>query len=470
MIHHRLIIFLCVASLAIYIVGILLCRVMIWKEERFEYYFTMPENLQKTQEKPGQENHLSRFDLYLLLDKLGDPSYSGRAFGILMQQDHAAIFPYLLRMLDNPHTCCVPVNIVQLIEREGRNKYVDRSLARAKLRTLIQNGTAVRDCIKALGVVGMPDDIATIKAVKPTNKEMEFIRRMTCARLGDAESLQLTARYLAASGVVPVKYWHPSRDFWDNQESPYQDIPRAEYIDRKEFLHNYSQAIRELNPESLIIGWPQISDFTFLEGLRIKHLWIEPTKPYNLAFTKHLPLETLRISFTSVSDLSPLAGSHLTTLDLANCKQITNIEPLRGLALTNLVLFSTGVTDLSPVKGMPLESLSLDQTKISDLSPLKGAPLRKLWISNNPAIHDLSPLEGMPLEMLNASRTSIKDLTPLRNCPLKQVWIKDTPVTDLRPISHRDLDDLGVSEHNIQYGMDFVKRITEKMKKAPQRQ
>lgn len=441
-------------------------RHMQWKEDRIAYFFGGTKFTQSaTIVASDLGKDMSRSDVRMLVGLLADPVYSRRAFAILMMQDHAKIFPYLLNVLDNPLKCTVPDDIVRLIGKEGRKEYVNRPLARKKLRALIKNGTAVRDSIAALGVVGMPADIQLIKAVEQKGKEFEAIKRIACARLGDAESMILTAKYLAAHGAVPVEQWHPTEGCVIGPP-PKRDIPYAEYIDTKEFHRYYGQAVRELNPESLIIGWSPISDFTFLEGLRIRHLQISTSQTFNLEFTKHLPLETLEISFTSISDLSPLTGSNLKTLNLASCKRITSIEPLRGLALTKLVLFGTGITDLSPLKGMPLELIELGCTKVADLSPLKGAPLQELWIFNNPSISDLSPFEGAPLKILSAGGTSVEDLTPVRNCPLKHVSIDGTRVTDLRPIAHMDLDYLKVTEGNIKYGLDFVERVTAKMKKA----
>jgi len=469
--RYRFISILCVTSFLLWAGIVLLLESMTWREnwrtKRIEYHFGVPRNNRIVPfVASGQQEKLSRSDLRLMVSLLGDPLYGMNAYLRLINNDHARIFPYLLNALDKPLAGSIQGNIVRLIRIEGHKEYVNRPLAREKLLAFINKGMAVSESIAALGVVGLPADIPLIKQIPQQSREFEAVKRIACARLGDDESMLLTARYLAEHGVIPVEQWHPKMGCMVGPPLN-RDIPYAEYIDREEFHRYYGQAVRKLNPESLIIQWSPIPDFTFLEGLRIKHLQVTTTKVMNLEFTKQLPLETLEITFTQITDLSPLARSKLNTLDLASCKGITSIEPLRGLPLTKLGLYHADITDLSPLRGMPLEVLHLGSTKVTDLSPLKGAPLQELWIFDSPSISDLSPIEGAPLMILSAGRTSIKDLTPIKDCPLKHLSIYGTNVTDLRPVEHMNLDYLDVTEKNIEYGMDFVKRVTLKMEKAP---
>ncbi len=52
----------------------------------------------------------------------------------------------------------------------------------------------------------------------------------------------------------------------------------------------------------------------------------------------------------------------------------------------------TKITDLSPLKGMPLETLQLQKTKVTDLSALRGMPLTDLRLHDCTDLTDLSPL------------------------------------------------------------------------------
>src|SRR5262249_23939102 len=56
------------------------------------------------------------------------------------------------------------------------------------------------------------------------------------------------------------------------------------------------------------------------------------------------------------------------------------------------------VSDLSPLKGIPLVSLDLaDCVQVEDLTPLSRLPLRRLILSRCTKIKDLSPLQGLRL-------------------------------------------------------------------------
>ena len=80
---------------------------------------------------------------------------------------------------------------------------------------------------------------------------------------------------------------------------------------------------------------------------------------------------------SQLSDLSPLYGMKLTTLNCADC-QVTDLSPLKGIRLSSLDVRGTAVFDLSPLQGLPLMKLACCETSISDLSPLKGMHLEEL--------------------------------------------------------------------------------------------
>jgi len=149
---------------------------------------------------------------------------------------------------------------------------------------------------------------------------------------------------------------------------------------------------------------------------------------------------------SSLTDLTPLrALPDLTAFELhadwdavANRfikSPLTDLSPLRGMALRWLRIPGTSVQDLSVLRGMPLSNLRCDVTEVSDLSPLIGTPLSSIDIAFTP-VSDLSPLSGLPLEVLNAVATKVTDLTPLRALPLKKLFIRGTKVTDFDPIRY----------------------------------
>ncbi|MBI5393715.1 MAG: hypothetical protein HZA91_00300 [Verrucomicrobia bacterium] len=137
----------------------------------------------------------------------------------------------------------------------------------------------------------------------------------------------------------------------------------------------------------------------------------------------------LYVSTVGVKDIRPLrALQKLKRLSLSQWTGngattrgvVSDLSPLRGMALTMLACHSTDVGDLSPLRGMPLTVLSCGSTQVSDLSPLAGMPLTVLSVDNTP-VADLAPLAGMPLTVLWCNKTKVTNLSPLSGMPLKEL-------------------------------------------------
>ena len=155
-------------------------------------------------------------------------------------------------------------------------------------------------------------------------------------------------------------------------------------------------------------------------------------------------------------DLSPLRGMPLTRLDLGGLGQVKDLSPLKGMPLTWLSLGGCAlINDLSPLQGMPLTSLEVGGcAQISDLTPLKGMPLTWISFSDCRQLRDLSPLDGMPLMRLNLFQCGlISDLRALKDMPLEELNLANTGVTDLTPLEGMRLDELIFSPKNIRQGM-----------------
>ena len=124
----------------------------------------------------------------------------------------------------------------------------------------------------------------------------------------------------------------------------------------------------------------------------------------------------------------------LESLDLSGT-QTSDLTPLQGLrALKSLKLIGTLVSSLTPLRGLrTLKSLDLWGTQVSDLTPLMGLTALKsldLW---NTQVSVLTPLSGLTaLESLDLSGTQVSDLTPLRG--LERLEYLDLRDCDLRAI------------------------------------
>jgi serine/threonine protein kinase len=153
---------------------------------------------------------------------------------------------------------------------------------------------------------------------------------------------------------------------------------------------------------------------------------------------KGMPLNTLNLDGTSVQDLTPLQGMPLIKLDLHGCDRVRDVTPLKDMPLTTLDLSGCEqVHNLTPLKGLPLTSLNLFGCRqVYDLTPLKDMPLTTLNLSLCGQVRDISPLKGLPLRRLHLHGCGqVQDLTPLRGMPLTHLellWCGQ--VHDLSPL------------------------------------
>ena len=197
----------------------------------------------------------------------------------------------------------------------------------------------------------------------------------------------------------------------------------------------------------------------------------------DLSPLKGMALTSLNLEGTDVTDLSPLKGMPLKYLRLWDDSNVADLTPLEGMPLKSLLIFNLRhVKDLSPLKGMPLvsllcrapvddltplkdmklTSLDIEQTHVTDLSPLKGMPLGLLMIGECKT-SDLTPLKGMPLKTLNIWGTQIQDLTPLQGMPLKSLSMFESSVTDLSPLKGMQLENIRLTPKNITQGLDILR-------------
>jgi serine/threonine protein kinase len=153
-----------------------------------------------------------------------------------------------------------------------------------------------------------------------------------------------------------------------------------------------------------------------------------------------------------VTDISPVTA--LRTLRSLVCAgsaretgQLSDLSPLRGLTLRSLDCANTQVSDLTPLRGMPLQKLNCANTNVADLSPLKEMPLTDLYLQGT-RVTDLSPLRGMVLKHLNCSFTRVTDLSALQGMRLVAFYCDSTRVADLSPLLGMPLTTLNWRGYN----------------------
>jgi predicted negative regulator of RcsB-dependent stress response len=172
------------------------------------------------------------------------------------------------------------------------------------------------------------------------------------------------------------------------------------------------------------------------------------TQVADLQPLKGMPLSILLLGHGRIQDLTPLKGMPLVTLDLTLCVKVSDLTPLKGMPLTNLNLsHCPEVIDLTPLTGIQLTSLNLiGCTKVTDLTPLKGMPLTVLDFRGS-GVKDLAPLQGMSLSSLylDSCRQLRNDLSPLQRMPLTTLSLADCPlVIDLSPLKGMALTTLNL--------------------------
>jgi|GEM_PF-1144269 len=201
-------------------------------------------------------------------------------------------------------------------------------------------------------------------------------------------------------------------------------------------IRSYQQVMKENNAPSEAIERLKLGS-----GGRLA-LVLHTRNLEKIDWLQGIPLSHLDVRGSPLSDLSPLRGMPLKSMELGQTK-IASLDALAGMQLEHLVLANTLVGDVGPLRGMPLRSINLGATKVSDLSPLKGIPLENLEIYHT-AVTSLEPIQGLPLKSLHIGGSQgITNLAPVKGMPLTKILMWDHPgLTDLSPLAGMKLDHL----------------------------
>jgi len=245
-------------------------------------------------------------------------------------------------------------------------------------------------------------------------------------------NLALTERLLAAQGSVGPP-------------------PREGLAELLAAMQREQRPAAELLPVARLLGeQKQVTLEVWRE--RLATLPIAPDRPLAQRLTMgDNGLLSLDLNGTAVADLTPLEDMPVSSLNLTNCRQVSDLRPLRGLPLRRLFLRGTAVADLSPLsellaieeltapemardisplRGMRLQLLDLAGSRVTDIAPLRGMPMRRLSLTDI-GVADLSPLAGLPLEYLDARNIPASDLSPLAGMPLDRLMLGPSKVRDL---------------------------------------
>lgn len=215
-------------------------------------------------------------------------------------------------------------------------------------------------------------------------------------------------------------------------------------------------ALSDLPLETIEIVRTTLSDLDDLKGLKLRELNIDGCEVSDLGPLKGMPLERLSVSGTRVKDLAPLKGMQLRFLNLSGTR-VYDFKALAGMPLEDLSMRDCQVKDISMLKGMPLRRLDLSGTKVYNFAALKGASISQLYL-NDTQIRDISVLERMPLRDLEIARTGVNDISVLKGMRLTGLSLSGTKVKDFSPIAgmplrYLRLEDCRLTDLSVVAGM-----------------
>jgi Leucine-rich repeat (LRR) protein len=249
-----------------------------------------------------------------------------------------------------------------------------------------------------------------------------------------------------------------------------------------------------------------LTDLLPLSELPLRTLVLAKGEVFDLSPLRGMPLTEFSCYGTRVTDLSPLAGMNLRVLNCDSIRA-SDLTPLKGMPLEVLVLGRkaedlnilagmntlehlcferTTISDISPLKGLKLTTINMSGSPVSDLSPLTGMKLTFLHCGGT-KVFDLSPLNGMPLTSLNLAGTKVTDesLAQIKDCKdlsllvldgtqvsdaglahlkdhkdLKRLLLVHTKVSDLSPLKEMSLEEIGLTPKSISpQGLDMLRNM-----------
>ncbi|MBN1268055.1 MAG: protein kinase [Kiritimatiellae bacterium] len=193
------------------------------------------------------------------------------------------------------------------------------------------------------------------------------------------------------------------------------------------------EPLRDMPITTLYCAGNSIRSLEPLRGMKLLKLDCSGNPVETLEPLSGMPLKTLICECCGLRTLAPLHGMVLTMLNGGGNCLADGLEPLRGMRLTWLACWGSGITGLSPLAGMPLTSLYCEANAIEDLAPLAGMPLNTLLCSGN-RITSLEPLAGLQLTALHCGSNEIESLEPLRGMMLTMFSCHCNRIRSLEPL------------------------------------
>ncbi len=223
----------------------------------------------------------------------------------------------------------------------------------------------------------------------------------------------------------------------------------------------YRYSITENEFSLKLSGNSKLLNISPLAELPLTSLDLGSTSVSDIRVLKKMPLKRLSLANTGVKNLRTLANSGITHLDISNTK-VNSLQAIAELPLVSLRIAGIPVTDLSDLETVGLKRLTIDSdqtasfyalinltldhlsiinAKSSDVRILKKTGLMSLELHGR-HLKNLDELKEMPLKMLSLVATDIQDLSPLSGMPLESLRIYKGKIKEINVISTLMLEEL----------------------------
>jgi serine/threonine protein kinase len=315
----------------------------------------------------------------------------------------------------------------------GKGKLADlKPLRGLPLAVLDVSSTRVSDLTPLAGMPLLFLGIAGTQVRDLTPLQGMQLMALHCAGTpaGDLAALRGMPLTLLDAGGLPVEDFSPLRGM--KLEALWAPV-RA---DRDEDILRSMPSLKEVNGQRVAEVWKEAD-----AARKRNQEWAARTAPLT-------PEEQVAAVIKRIKDLNPGFDGKLTPRSQGGAvievrfvsDDVTDISPLRALPKLQRV-FCNGsapgkgrLSDLSPLRGLALVELDCASAQVVELGPLQKMPLQRLNVSYNSRLSDLRPLVALRLERLDVSGTEVADLKPLAGMPLKYLFAHDTRVQNLFPL------------------------------------
>ncbi|MEP6672330.1 MAG: hypothetical protein ABJF10_24410, partial [Chthoniobacter sp.] len=172
--------------------------------------------------------------------------------------------------------------------------------------------------------------------------------------------------------------------------------------------------LRDLPISNLDLSYTSVTRIGPLAGCPMRQFNGDKLAIADLSVLSRWPLERLEFSPTASGDAKVLHG----------------LSKLRYLDMENWTGYYLPL-DLGPLRGLPLEFFKCSALAGLSFKPLEGAPLKELILLNCETVGDLQPLRKMPLTTLVMEGTRVSDIASLRALPLTIINLKNSQMRDV---------------------------------------